>query len=164
MENRSWGIRMVDSLDFNQVCIYHIPHLLKWISWGLPTWLNVLVRHIGQIVCYWKCIPVKSELITLLKFRSLLTQYQVLWHWNFMTPFFSSSNLAIERKWLRAASMYMLQWMQKCSVTPALSQEPSSLLQYYKSCHYPHCYKDCHTVTTTRALSLLLKKDGSWWY
>lgn len=65
------------------------------------------------------------------------------------TILFFPSSLATEQKRLRAASMYMLKWLQRCSVnsfcsvtraivTTAVLQELSllSLLQRLSHCHY----------------------------
>lgn len=146
MDNRSWGICTVDRLEFNQIGLYHTSHLLKWISWGLPSWLNVLMRHRGQIVCYWKCIPVKSKWIKVLQFRSLLTQFQVIWHWNFIISFFeqlshwtkmTESCLNVYAK-LAAEMLCHSCSATRAMVTTAVPQELSllSLLQRLSHCHY----------------------------
>lgn len=161
MENRSWGICMVDRLYFNQIRIHDTSHLLKRISWGLPSWLSVLTRHRGQILCYWKHIPVKSKLIMLLQFRNLFTQFHVIWHWNFMTLFFSQQL----SHWTKVTESCL-------NVYAKLAAEAGLCHSFCYKSHRHYCSTTravttiitTETVTNTRALSLLLKKDGSWWY
>lgn len=137
---------MADRLEFNQICLYHTSHLLKWISWGLPSWLNVLMRHRGQIVCYWRCIPVKFKGIKLLQLRSLLTQFQVIWHWNFITFFFQqlSHGTKMTESCLNGCAKLAAEVLchsccaTRAMVTTAVPRELSlvSLPQRLSHCHY----------------------------